>query len=226
MAEHRKSNNNHQTRPPVTKERIMNAAVELADHSGIAAVTMRRLAEHLGVEAMSLYNHVANKEQILDGVVDMVLGEISLPEADEEWRSAMRRRAHSARDVFSRHPWALSVIETRSAPGSASIRYYDAVLGCLRRSGFSIAGAGHVFAVLDAYIFGFALQEQSLPFETVEDRSEIAAHIFHYFPSTDYPYFAEFITEHALEPGYSFAAEFDVGLELILSGLEELRQQA
>ena len=183
---------------------------------------MRKLADRLGVEAMSLYHHVSNKDDMLDGMVDLVVEEIELPKPGDEWRAAMRARAVSAHDVFSRHEWAASLMESRTNPGPATLRYYDAVLGCLRRGGFSMALAAHAFSALDAYIYGFGMQEISLPFDGEEEVKEVAEALLEGFPVDLYPNLYEMIVDHALQPGYNYAAEFEFGLDLILDGFERL----
>jgi AcrR family transcriptional regulator len=141
---------------------VLRSAVAFADRSGIASLSMRKLGEALGVEAMSLYNHVANKDELLDGMVDLVFGEIDLPEPGTGWRTAMRRRAVSTRRALTRHPWAIALMESRTSPGPATLRHHDAAIGTLREAGFSIGMAAHAFSVLDSYTYGFTLQESSL----------------------------------------------------------------
>lgn len=209
-------------RRPLNRERVLHAAVTLADRRGIGALSMRNLAAKLGVEAMSLYNHVRNKDDILDGLVDTVIAEIELPAPGEPWKPGMRRRAVSARLMFKRHPWALSLMESRRNPGPSSLRYYDAVLGCLRESGFSVAMAGHAFSAIDSYIYGFALQELKLPFETSAELADLADEILKTLPVKEFPHFSEFILKHALKPGYAYANEFEFGLDLILDALERM----
>ena len=214
-----------EARTRLTRERVVRAAVTLADEVGIDALSMRRLGEALGVEAMSLYNHVANKSQLLDGMVDLVFSEIDTPtEADRDWRSAMRRRAISAREVLSRHPWAIGLMESRTTPGSATLRHHDAVIGSLRRGGFSVAMAAHAFSVLDSYIYGFALQEANLPFDTGEATAELAQAILAQ-AADEYPHLTELTVEHVLQPGYDYGHEYAFGLELILTGLERARDE-
>jgi AcrR family transcriptional regulator len=213
-------------REPLTREAVLRAAVALADRDGVAALTMRKLAEQLGVEAMSLYHHVANKDAILDGMVDMVFGEMELPSADDgDWRTAMRRRAFSAREVLTRHPWAIGLLDSRSNPGPETLRHHDAVIGCLRAGGFSVAGAAHAFSALDSYIYGFTLQEVSVPFDSGGgDLDELGAAMLERMPRDEYPHFTELILEHALKPGYAYADEFAIGLDLVLDGLERSRE--
>jgi AcrR family transcriptional regulator len=204
----------------LSRERVVCAAIDLANAGGLEALSMRKLAQTLGVEAMSLYNHVANKDDLLDGMVDAVFAEIGPPPADVDWKTAMRQRACAARDVLTRHPWAIGLLESRLRPGPATLRHHDAVIGCLRGAGFSIPMAAHAYAVLDSYIYGFALQQASLPFRTAEETAAMAATFLHQFPTGDFPHLAEFTVRHVLRPGYDFADEFAFGLDLILDGLE------
>jgi AcrR family transcriptional regulator len=212
------------TRTPLSRQRVLQAAVTLADRDGVGALSMRRLAQELGVEAMSLYHHVAGKDAILDGIVDVVFGEIELPPGEVGWRAAMRRRAISAREVLRRHPWATAVMESRPTPGPANLRHHDAVLGILRNAGFPLELAAHAYSVLDAYIYGFALQESSLPFDTPEETAEVAETIMAEFPADAYPHLTEMVVEHALQPGYDYGNEYLFGLDLILDGLDRARE--
>jgi AcrR family transcriptional regulator len=213
-------------RTPLTRQRVLRAAVALADRGGVGALSMRKLAQELGVEAMSLYHHVANKDDILDGIVDVVFAEIELPTGEAGWRAAMRRRAISAREALRRHPWATGLMESRSTPGPANIRHHDAVLGVLRNAGFPIELAAHAYSLLDSYIYGFALQEASLPFHTPEETAEVAQTIMAEFPADEYPYLAEITTDYVLQPGYDYGNEFLYGLDLILDGLARARDAA
>ncbi len=210
-------------RPPLSRERVLLAALDLVDSGGIDSLSMRRLAQELGVEAMSLYRHVRNKDDILDGIVDLVFGEIGLPARGVDWTAAMRGRAIAAREVLARHPWAIGLMESRSRPGPATLRHHDAVLGCLREAGFSLAMAAHAYSVLDSYIYGFALQQASLPFKTSEEAVEVAESIFRQFPVDAYPHLAELTMQHVLQPDYDYADEFAFGLDLILEGLARPR---
>jgi AcrR family transcriptional regulator len=207
-------------RVAVTRQRALEAAVGLADAGGIGAVTMRAVAQELGVEAMSLYHHVANKGDILDGMVDVVFAQIALPEPGGDWRAEMSRRAHSAREALRSHPWAVGLMESRTTPGPATLRHHDAVLGCLRSAGFPIPLTAHAYAALDSYVYGFALQEVTLPFESGEQTQELAATMMEQFPTGEYPHLVELAVEHVMRPGYSFADEFGFGLDLLLDGLE------
>jgi AcrR family transcriptional regulator len=209
-----------EARAPLSRERALGAAVALADAEGIESLSMRRLARELGVEAMSLYHHVANKNDILDGMVEVVFGEIDLPPDDTDWKTAMRVRATSVRAALTRHPWAISIMESRTSPGPATMRHHDAVLGCCRRAGFSIEMAAHAFSLVDSYIYGFVLQEVNLPFDDTADLEAVVESILPDLSAADYPHFVELTTEHVLQPGYSYGNEFDYGLGLILDGLE------
>jgi AcrR family transcriptional regulator len=210
-------------RTPLSRERVLRAAVAFADENGIGSLSMRKLGEALGVEAMSLYNHVANKDELLDGMVDIVFSEIDLPSGGTDWKKAMRQRAVSARQALSRHSWAIGLMESRTSPGPATLRHHDAVLGSLRGDGFSVEMAAHAFSVLDSYIYGFALQEASLPFETGEGTAELAQAILMQMPPDEYPRLTELTVEHVLQPGYDYGDEYDFGLDLILDGLERTR---
>src|SRR6266508_499992 len=206
-------------RAPLSRERVLRAAVAVADAAGIGALTIRSLAQELGVKPMSVYHYVANKDEILDGIVDLVFGEIDLPSTDGDWRSEMRRRATSARRALRRHPWAIGLMESRTTPGPATLRHHDAVIGTLRGAGFSIQMTAHAYALLDSYVYGFALQEASLPFEGPETVAEVAEPMMQQFPAGEYPHLVEMATEHILKPGYDFGDEFEFGLGVILDGL-------
>jgi AcrR family transcriptional regulator len=210
-------------RSPVTRDRMVRAAIRLADRGGLEAVSMRKLGEALRVEAMSLYKHVTNKDDVLDGVVDAVFGEIGLPAAGSDWRTAMRQRAISARRVLLRHPWAIGLMDSRRNAGPATIRHHDAVIGSLRMGGFSVEMAAHAFSLLDSYIYGFALQETSLPFRTPEELTDLAATILPRASAEEFPWFTELAHEYALKPDYSYGAEFEFGLDLIVDALERAR---
>jgi AcrR family transcriptional regulator len=211
-------------RIPLSRERVLHAAVAFADTNGLEGLSMRKLGEAVGVEAMSLYGHVANKDDLLDGMIDVVFGEIDLPSLTEDWKAAMRGRAVSIRRVLSRHRWAIGLMESRMAPGVATLRHHDAVLGCFRNAGFSLQATAHAYSVLDSYIYGFALQERGLPFDTPDETAELAQAILEHFPAEEYPHLAELTTEHVLRPGYDYGEEFEFGLDLILDGLERLSQ--
>ncbi|GAA4977625.1 TetR/AcrR family transcriptional regulator C-terminal domain-containing protein [Yinghuangia aomiensis] len=211
-------------RQPLTKARVLEAAVRVADRGGVEAITMRKVAQELGVEAMSLYHHVPNKGAILDGVVDVVFAAVELPDAGRgDWREALRTRAFSARAVLSRHSWALGLMDSRRNPGPATLRHHDAVLGVLRRAGFTLPMAAHAVSLIDSYIGGYVLQEKSLPVADPGDVEAVAGDILDALPADEFPYLAEMITDHALRPGYDHTAEFGYGLDLILDALEARR---
>lgn len=207
-------------RVQLTPERVLHGAIAVADSAGIAALTMRSLAHELGVRPMSLYHHVANKEEILNGIVDLVFSEIEMPASENEWRPAMRRRAISARQALGRHPWATALMSSRTSPGAATLRHLDALIGTLRRAGFTVTMAAHALSVIDSYLYGFALQEASLPFDRPDTAAEVAGQIMAQFPVDAYPYLAELTIKHVLQPGYHYGDEFEFGLELILDGLD------
>ena len=209
------------TRAPLSRERVVTVAMELADEKGAAGVTMRAIAARLGVEAMSLYNHVAGREDLLDHMVDAVFGEIELPASTTGWKEAMLERAASARTALRRHPWAVGLMDSRTGPvpATATWRHHDAVLGALRAGGFSVALAAHAVSLIDSYLYGFVIQELSLPFANSTELDEIAGDILRALPAETYPHLTELITEHALKPGYDYAAEFEFGLSLILDAL-------
>ena len=214
------SDPNAEPRSRLTRERVLLAAIALADRGGVEALTMRKLGQELGVEAMSLYNHVANKDDLLDGIVDHLFAEIGMPPQGVGWKEAMRQRALAARDVLTRHPWAIRLMESRSRPGPATLRHHNAVIGCLREAGGSIAMVAHAYSALDSYIYGFAMQQASLPFEGSDEAAEIAEHFLQQFPTDDYPHLVALTVQHVLQPGYNYADEFAFGLDLILDGLE------
>jgi AcrR family transcriptional regulator len=206
-------------RNPLSRETVLRTAVALADEAGTAAPSMRTLAKRLGVEAMSLYHHFRNKDMILDGMVDLVFSEIELPSEGDDWQTAMRRRAGSMRGALIRHPWAISLMDSRKNPGPATLRHHDAVIGCLRSGGFSIAGAAHAFSVLDSYLYGFTLQELGLPFESSADLEDVAGSLLERLPRDEFPHLTEMILDRARKPGHAYTEEFDIGLDLILDGL-------
>ncbi|UGY92275.1 TetR/AcrR family transcriptional regulator [Streptomyces gobiensis] len=219
MREGGKGQRRASARTPLSRERVIRAAMAVADEKGSAALTMRAIAEPLGVEAMSLYHHVAGREDILDGMVDAVFGEIDLPPRDTDWKSAMRHRAASARAVLRRHPWAVALMDSRTRPGPATLRHHDAVIGALRAGGFSVPMAAHAFSLIDSYLYGFVIQELSLPFSGSAELDEVAGAILREMPADAYPHLTELVTEHALKPGYDYADEFTFGLTLILDAL-------
>jgi AcrR family transcriptional regulator len=213
-------------RTPLTRERVLQAAVRRADEGGIESLSMRKLGQELGVEAMALYHHFANKDDLVDSMVDLVFGEIELPPTGGDWRTAMRQRAIAVRDALQRHRWAIGLMESRRRPGPANLRHHDAVIGSLRAGGFDIAMAAHAYSLLDSYIYGFALTKMNLPFETSDDVAEVAQSMLEPFPADEYPYMVEILTDHVMKPGYDYGEEFEYGLDLILNGLERVRGTA
>ncbi|BCW50572.1 TetR/AcrR family transcriptional regulator C-terminal domain-containing protein [Arthrobacter sp. StoSoilB13] len=213
-------------RLPLSRERVLTCAVELADESGISSLTIRSLAQSMGTKPMSLYYYVANKDEILDGIVDMVFSEVPLPLPSGNWREEMNDRAHAMRAALTRHPWAVGLLESRSAPGPATLRHHEATLATLRGAGFSVQLTAHAYAALDSYIYGFALQEAALPFEGRDTAAEITTPIMERFSTGEYPRMVEIAVEHVLKPGYDFGDEFDFGLNLILDGLDRLMDDA
>ena len=209
---------------PLNRERILNVAIRLADEGGIGSVSMRKLAQELGVKAMSLYNHVANKDDVLDGIVDMAIGEIDLPTSIEiDWKSAMRRRANSAHEMLLRHPWSTMLIVSRINVGAAMLRYVDATLGCLREAGFSFEMADRAWNAIDSHIYGFTLQELNFPFEEAE-YSEAAQKGLPLIPAQEYPYLNQ-LTHQIIAGHYDGIHDFEFGLELLLNGLDGFRDK-
>ena len=208
-------------RVPLSRERVLRAAIELADAQGIEALSMRKLAKELGVEAMSLYNHVANKDDILDGIVDSVAAEVELPSEDVDWKTAIRRSAISARDVYVRHPWASSLSMSRQSGGPGRLRHGDWVLRKLREAGFSRDLTYHAYHVLEAYVLGFTVLQLSFPYEG-EELAAMATAFLEQFPVDEYPDFVVHARQH-LEPHHGEKGGFELGLDLILDGLEQAR---
>src|SRR5688572_23444100 len=212
-------------RARLSKERVLRTAVALADREGLESLSMRRLADELGAGAMSLYHYVPNKEQLLDGMVDVVFGEIEPPSTDADWMTAMRKRAVSTREALRRHPWAVGLMEGRTNHGPANLRLHDAVLGCLRAAGFSLEMTVHAYSVQDAYIYGFVLQETDMSSETPDDFAAEAQRQMREYEAVlgDYPHLVEVVGGHVANAGYDYAIEFAFGLDLILDGLDKLR---
>ena len=206
-------------RVPLSRERVLRAAGALADQGGIEALTMASLGRRLGVEAMSLYRHVRNKEDILDGIVDIVFSEIELPASEAQWKTAMRQRAISAREVLARHSWAIGLMESLTRPGPANLRHHDAVLGILRGSGFSSAMATRAYNLMNSFIYGFVLQEMSLPFATREEMADVGKTMLPRMPSDEYPHLRQ-VAIDLVKSGFVYGNEFEVGLDLILDGID------
>jgi AcrR family transcriptional regulator len=203
----------------LSRERVLRAALVLADAEGLGSLTMHAIGRRLGVEAMSLYRHVENKADLLDGLVDLVVSEVELPTSSADWKAAMRQRAISARRVFARHRWAIGLVESRPRPGAVTLRHHEWVLGVLLEAGFSVTMAGHAYNLLDSYIYGFALQEASLTYGSPEEQAEVGQAMLQQLPPDEYPHLARVAGEF-IEAGTEYGAGFEFGLELILDGLE------
>lgn len=211
------------TRTPLSRNKVLKAAIKLADKHDIESLSMRKLAQSLGVEAMSLYNHVANKEDVLDGIVDIVVSEIDVPSIGDDWRAAMRQRAVSAHSVLLRHPWASMLIVSRINVGPAMLRYVNATIGCLYEAGFSYNLADHAWNAIDSYIYGFTIQELSFPFEPSE-YANTAQDYLSLVPSDQYPYLNA-LAQKVIDGTHEGVHDFGFGLEFILEGLEKLREK-
>jgi AcrR family transcriptional regulator len=216
-------NSRTEQRARLTRQRVLETAVSVADTDGLDGLTMRRLGEELGVEAMSLYRHVANKGDLLNGMVDTVFAEVELPSHTDDWKTALRKRSASLRDMLKRHPWANGLMDSAANPGAATLRHHDRVLGTFRNAGFSIPMTAHALAVLDSYVYGFAKQDRALPFDTEDEAAAMGQVFLGHLPANDYPYLHEFTARHVLQPGYSFGKEFEPGLDLVLDALEHAR---
>ncbi|MFN2347634.1 MAG: TetR/AcrR family transcriptional regulator [Dermatophilaceae bacterium] len=204
----------------------MVEAIRLADSEGVDGLSMRRLAGALGAGAMSLYHYVASKEELLDAMIDVVFAEIELPPKGTDWQSAIRRRSVSARQVLARHPWAIGLMESRTTPGPANLRHREAVTACLRRAGFPVLMATHANWLLDSYLYGFALQEASLPFDSADEFTAMAEGVYlPQLPPDEFPYLNESAAA-LVAAGYDPAEEFIFGLDLVLAALEPLRASA
>ena len=203
----------------LSRERVLQGAVAIADAGGLGSLTIRSLAAELGVKPMSVYYHVANKDEILDGIVDDVFSEVYLPAVGGDWRTELQQRAESARRVLRAHSWAIPLLESRTSPGPATLRHHDAVLGTLRAAGFSRELTAHAYALLDAFVYGFAVQEASLPFEGPDGVRDVAEPIMKLMSSGEYPHMVDMATSHYTRSGYDFGDEFDFGLTLILDAL-------
>ncbi|MEM9134956.1 MAG: TetR/AcrR family transcriptional regulator [Actinomycetota bacterium] len=206
--------------PKLTRERVLEGAVALADRVGMEGFTIRKLAEQLDTKPMSIYHHVPNKEAIIDGMVDTVFAEMTRPPADVPWQEAMTVVAHSVREVLARHPWATPLLDSRPNPGPATLTHHNAMIGCCRAAGFSIEATAHAVALIDAFVYGYSLQEAALPATGGEDLVELVEGIGSVMDPERYPHLVEFTAEHVMQPGYDFTKEFDFGLSLVLDGLE------
>ena len=213
-------------RQRLSRERVLGAAIAHADAGGLEALTMRQLAEMLQVAPMALYRHIANKDDLVDAMIDVVFSEIGLPSGGADWRTAMRERAMSLRDLLAHHRWAIGLMESRRRPGPANLRHHDAVIGKLRAAGFDTALVAHAYSLLDSYIYGFAMTKMNLPFDTSAEVAAVAQDMFEPVHANEYPNLVEFITDHAMKPRYDDGDEFEYGLNVILDGLERVQQAA
>jgi len=200
------------------RESVIIGAIELADQIGVDDLTIRKLADHLGSKPMSLYHHVANKDAILDAMVDAVYAEIGPVEAGTDWRPAIRARCVRMRDVFRRHRWAVYLVDSRREPGMATLSHHDATISCLYAAGFDDAGVSHTVAFIDAFVLGFAVQEASLPATSGEEMDELVESIA--VPADVFPGLARFTNGYVMGGEYDFGAQFDEGLDLVLDGIE------
>lgn len=210
----------------LSKQRLVAEAVRMADREGVDRLSMRRLASTLGAGAMSLYYYVASKEELLDAMIDVVFEEIELPSTDADWQSAMRLEALSTRQVLARHPWAISLMESRTTPGPANLRHREAFTACLRKAGFSPLMATHANWLLNSYVYGYALQAASLPFETAHELADMVEDVYlPQLPAEEFPFLSESAAA-LVAAGYDPAEEFTFGLDLVLAALEPLRDPA
>ena len=208
------------TREPLSKHRVLLAAVRIADEEGIAALSMRKLGQALGVEAMSLYKHVANKDDLLAGIVDIVAAEIERPAIGGDWQRSMRRRAVSAHEVLLRHPWATMLVVSRANVGPAMLGYVDATIGCLKEAGFSYAMADHAWNAIDSHVYGFTLQKLNFPFEPSEYATMAKASL-PMIPAAQFPYLNG-MSQQVIDGQHDGLHDFEFGLDLIVDGLAAL----
>ena len=211
-------------RVPLSRERVLDAAIKLADQGGLESLSMRKLGQELGVEAMAVYYHFANKDEVIDGIVDIVFSQIDLPASGADWKSAMRQRAVSLRDVLLRHRWAIGLMESRRKPGPANLRHHEVVIGSLRSAGLDMPTIAHAYSLVDSYIYGFALFTMNLPFDPSEEVAELGQGVLRAFPVNAYPNLVAYIS--AMRPGYNYGDEFEYGLDLILDGLDRASSTA
>ena len=211
-------------RGTLSRERVLRAALVLADEGGLESLTMHAIGRRLGVQAMSLYRHVENKEDLLDGLIDLVVSEVEVPMSSADWKAAMRQRAISARRVFARHRWAIGLVESQRRPRAVTLRHHEWVLGVLLEAGFSPAMAAHAYNLLDSYIYGFALQEASLTYGSPQEQAEVGQAMLQQLPP-EYPNLARVASEF-IEAGTEYGAGFEFGLEVILDGIERAKVEA
>jgi AcrR family transcriptional regulator len=207
-----------QKRAPLTRDRVLHAALKLADEGGTAALTMQRIGRRLGVEAMSLYRHVRNKDDILDGIVDLVFAEVELPSDRSSWETVLRARSISMRAALRRHPWAITLMESRMTPGPANLRSHEDTLTVLLDAGCSAVMAVHAYNLVDSYVLGFALQEVNFPFSNAEELAAISEEVLANLQADEYPNSAR-VARELLTSGFDYADEFEFGLDLILDAI-------
>ncbi len=215
-------------RAPLSRDRVLRAAIDLVDQSGIESLSMRKLGQELGVEAMSLYNHVANKDDLLDGIVDLVLGEFDLPSSEERWETAIRQCAISAHDALLRHPWACNLILSTNRVSLARVSYIESLLKCFRQAGFSAGETYHAYHAIDSHILGFTLWQlgHAVPANVPSGagREEFAFFMASFgIPPDEFPYLVEHGVQHMMAGSHKAESEFEFGLRLILDGLKEIR---
>lgn len=208
----------------LSRERVLRAALVLADEGGLESLTMNAIGQRLGVQAMSLYRHVEDKADLLDGLAELVISEVEMPKSSADWRAAMRQRALSARRVFARHPWAIGLVESRPRPGAATLHHHEWVLGVLLEAGFPVTVAGHAYSLLDSYIYGFALQEPNLTYGSPEEQAEVGQATLQQLHPDEYPNLAR-VAREFIEAGTGYGAAFQFGLELILDGIERAQAE-
>jgi AcrR family transcriptional regulator len=214
-----------QSRLPLSRERILRAALGLADQGGIEALTMRKLGEALGFEAMSLYNHVANKDDVLDGILDLVLDECEPPSPAVDWDESIRASAISVHEALRRHPWSCTLLMAPGRIRPARLHYMDVLLGRLREAGFAAETTYHAYHVLDGYIFGFSLWETSHIY-SAEEASSLVAKFAQVITPDTYPYLYEHAQQHLGEGPHREVMAFEFGLDLIVEGLKRIRDTA
>ncbi len=212
-------------RLPLSRDRILHAALELADEGGIESLTMRKLGQALGFEAMSLYKHVANKDGVLDGILDLVLDESEPPSPAGDWDTAIRTSAISVHEALRRHPWSCTLLMSPRHARPARVRYMDLLLGRLREAGFSADTTYSAYHVLDGYIFGFALWETSHTY-TAEEAANLAAKFAQTITADAYPHLHEHAQQHFSEGPHREVSAFELGLDLIVVGLKKIRDAA
>jgi AcrR family transcriptional regulator len=210
----------------MSRERVLEAAVRLADAGGIESLSMRKLAQELGVEAMTLYYHVANKDDILNGMVEIVVSEFELPSRRGDWKAEIRRMAISAYEVLVSHPWAANLVLSSSGISPARLRYMDSILGSVREAGFSAEMTDHAYHAIESHIMGFTLWEVGMNLGSREDLKALATSFLAELPVDEFPYLAEHVEQHLKPRRAEDPGEFEFGLDLILDGLERMRGNA